>query len=496
MLGAMFNLFSRSPYALLPSDNNSRQSARKYLTKRTIIFWTSAPAAFILFYFAVFRPLGLWKKSATPLAVAEVDDWRDYPEPPLPPDYEHIYEFERKLPQHNQSLPFPEGSTGRYFYSANHADTSGWNNILQEYIFLAHLAYASQRSFVFDPYEWDPKAKGKWSKFGDKVVPARIPLNALVSGPMAGGPVKNDRTMPRAVNKAYFDKVCPHPTVIPGDVVPEGVGSTDGNFIMVKWVKKLLTMTDRCIRLDGSNSQIFPYYVFGMASLIESWPWMSESPILREFRWSPLVESAVLKNLHRIVPSTTDEGYPDGQIQFPYKPIHGLLAVHIRRGDYIDHCWYLAHYAATFQGWNTFPEYVDKFQVPAGVANGTVTPEAMEVYMEHCLPNHAQVLAKIASVRQTPEAKGLKHIFIMTNAKADWANELKDKLMAQGGWDTVTTSRDMHLSWEQKFISQAVDMLIGQRAQVFIGNGWSSLTSNTVLLRRSMDFLPRATRFW
>ncbi|TDL27959.1 hypothetical protein BD410DRAFT_781887 [Rickenella mellea] len=493
----MFNLFPRAfrpRYALLPSDNNSSQPARKFLIKRTIIFWTSAPTAFVVLYFLIFHQLGFWKL-ATPVDT-EGDDWRDHPEPPLPPDYEDVYEFERKLPQHNLSLPFPEGATGRYFYSANHADTSGWNNVLQEYIFLAHLAHASQRSFVFDPYEWDPKAKGKWSHFGDKVVPARIPLNALVSGPMAGGSFKNGSTIPRAVNKAYFDEVCPHPTVIPGDVVPEAVGSTDGNFIMGKWVQQLLTMKDRCVRLDGSNSQIFPYYVFGMPCLIESWPWMSESPILKEYRWSPLVESAVVKNLHRIVPSTTDEAYPTGQIHFPYKPIQGLMAVHVRRGDYIDHCRYLARDSIGWQGWNTFPEYVDKFQVPPKDANGTVTPEAMENYIEHCFPNHEEILAKIASVRQTPEARGLRHIFVMTNAKADWATELKDKLMAQGDWGTVTTSRDMRLSWEQKFVAQAVDMLIGQRAQVFIGNGWSSLTSNTVLLRRSMKFPHRATRFW
>ena len=35
----------------------------------------------------------------------------------------------------------------------------------------------------------------------------------------------------------------------------------------------------------------------------------------------------------------------------------------------------------------------------------------------------------------------------------------------------MVTSRDLYLSWEAKPVAQAVDMLIGQRAQVFIGNG-------------------------
>ena len=37
----------------------------------------------------------------------------------------------------------------------------------------------------------------------------------------------------------------------------------------------------------------------------------------------------------------------------------------------------------------------------------------------------------------------------------------------------MTGSRDVKLSWEQKYVAQAVDMLIGQRAQVLIGNGVS-----------------------
>jgi hypothetical protein len=34
-----------------------------------------------------------------------------------------------------------------------------------------------------------------------------------------------------------------------------------------------------------------------------------------------------------------------------------------------------------------------------------------------------------------------------------------------------STSRDLSLSWEQKPISQALDMYVAQRAQAFVGNG-------------------------
>lgn len=37
-----------------------------------------------------------------------------------PPLYKDIFEYEDSLPQHNKSLPYPEGEHGTYFYPANH----------------------------------------------------------------------------------------------------------------------------------------------------------------------------------------------------------------------------------------------------------------------------------------------------------------------------------------------------------------------------------------
>lgn len=41
-------------------------------------------------------------------------------DPLHPPLYEEYEALERGLPQHNASLPFPEGSNGRYFFPADH----------------------------------------------------------------------------------------------------------------------------------------------------------------------------------------------------------------------------------------------------------------------------------------------------------------------------------------------------------------------------------------
>ena len=38
----------------------------------------------------------------------------------LPPLYEAYHDYERRLPQHNLSLPFPEGRDAKFFWAPNH----------------------------------------------------------------------------------------------------------------------------------------------------------------------------------------------------------------------------------------------------------------------------------------------------------------------------------------------------------------------------------------
>ena len=50
----------------------------------------------------------------------------------IPPNYDDIRGFERRLPQHDLSLPFPEGEDGLYLRFPGHLWGHGLNNILQE----------------------------------------------------------------------------------------------------------------------------------------------------------------------------------------------------------------------------------------------------------------------------------------------------------------------------------------------------------------------------
>jgi hypothetical protein len=49
-----------------------------------------------------------------------------------PPRYLDLKEIQKNLPQHNLSLPYPEGSTGRYVKFSSQRTRVGWNNVLHE----------------------------------------------------------------------------------------------------------------------------------------------------------------------------------------------------------------------------------------------------------------------------------------------------------------------------------------------------------------------------
>ena len=98
------------------------------------------------------------------------------------------------------------------------------------------------------------------------------------------------------------------------------------------------------------------------------------------------------------------------------------------------------------------------------------------MYMKRCFPTIDQISLRVREVLADQQKvhgnkKELKRVYVMTNGDKEWLEELKEALMEVKQWDAVITSRDIYLSWEAKPVAQAVDMLIGQRAQVFIGNG-------------------------
>lgn len=425
------------------------------------------------------------------------------------PSYERFNVAERALPQHNLDLPFPEGRHGKYVKFSEQIRALGWNNVLNEVLLCAHVAWRAKRAYVFQDYYWKPEYY-PW-RVPDWPWPQN-PLSTLISGPVAGGPWEEGDDTPRSVREEWFAKVCPpeDTEIIDTDVGKEPVRWKDGQTMMDHWVKLVSESKKRCVEIVPSLSgkdgypQIFDLWMIGDGRSLSVWPEFKKSPISRLLGASPLVLTAVEKNQHLFYPPTPRD--PNNlKFNFAYDPYPHMMAVHIRRGDYLQACEGLANWNSTFYGWNLLPELPDPFHAPPlKFEGGHAPPETHAAYKERCLPTNEYILDKIATSKAAWEANGapgevrrLDVLYVMTNAKNPWIDEFKQSLKkSNAGWKKVVTSKDMSFDFEETGVNMAVDMELARKAAVYIGNGWSSMTSN-ILHRRLVDEKePLANRFW
>ncbi|THV02287.1 hypothetical protein K435DRAFT_921704 [Dendrothele bispora CBS 962.96] len=398
--------------------------------------------------------------------------------PALPPLYEEWIQYERNLPQHFESLP--EGNKSKFIFMANHAHGVGWGNVLQEMFLNAYLAYSTNRTFVFDNYTWD-RRDSDYSEFKGKTIPSRVPISTMIAGPMIGDPFETEMNASPAVSSEYFRSVCPEPRII--ELKDYRPNWKDGLEIMDRWVNEINSIDDPCIEFSRDSPPLFDLWLFFQNRILSLWPSLRSSPIITQFSFSPLIKSALVSNRHLFFPSS--------HYSFPWDwvdDIPGLMTVHIRRGDFLEFCRELEQVNSDFQGFNAFPEMLDKFN------SSEPTERKWEEYRKHCLPSVDEMVHKIN------EGTPLKKIFVMSNAPKMWLQQLKETLQSSTGtdekWEEIYTSRDLILTREQKYVSQAVDMYIAEKSQTFVGNGFSSLSSNIMMLRMAKSIDPINSRLW
>ena len=88
----------------------------------------SALVSFFFFYdLRAIPPHSIAIEEALPENVTLPDRDNDYP-----PNYRNLRKWIHDLPQHNLSLPFPEGKDGRYVKFSCQVQQLGWNNLLNE----------------------------------------------------------------------------------------------------------------------------------------------------------------------------------------------------------------------------------------------------------------------------------------------------------------------------------------------------------------------------
>ncbi|KAG8880881.1 hypothetical protein FRB99_004772, partial [Tulasnella sp. 403] len=224
---------------------------------------------------------------------------------------------------------------------------------------------------------------------------------------------------------------------------------------------------------------------YGSTRLLSTFDALRESPVLKQFQWSPLVQQTVQQNLNSFDISLRHDRRPNKNTPIPSK-FPGLLAIHVRRGDFEAHCKFLAKYSASYNAWNSFPDYLDH------------PPSNTDDYGEHCFPTINQILYRVRKVQWEWELahkeSTLKRIYVMTNANKTWYNELKMKL-EYSGWEVVSSAKDLEVSPKAVEVVVGADMMIATLAEVFIGNGFSSLSSNVNLFRRARGLPSDSIRF-
>ncbi|KAG7088814.1 hypothetical protein E1B28_012774 [Marasmius oreades] len=474
-----------------------------------------------------------------------------------PPDWSWLYAHEDGLPQHNLDLPFPEGRTGRYVRFSNEIRQLGWNNVFNEVLMNTHLARASNRAYVFQDYHWKDSYY-PWPippiTFSPSRRHPRTPLSALISGPSAGGPWEPDDPSPRSVSVRYWDIVCPQKErkyiytnevkpLIPkptkdslsrsrygyaggpvGENQRQNWESPWGDEIFKYWKDLLLNSPERCVEIlpgglkDGEGEdpypQTFDVRMWATQKVLPLWESFSVSPVSKLLKASPTVKSGVDRNLHlfQVRGSSSEPMVGDSKrVDEDQDPLSSVLAIHVRLGDFSDACTdLLAAYNLTFYSWNLLPflSQEDVFIPPPGgvpspspneeYVYGKNTPENVSVYLDRCQPSIGRTVEKVHSVRQSLEADNLLRlhtVYILTNSSPSQLRLLRNELQREG-WENIVTSRDLVLDDYQRDVGPAVDAEIARRARGFIGNGWSSMTSNIVHQRLVTGHEPKSIRFW
>ncbi|KAF9653549.1 hypothetical protein BDM02DRAFT_3153006 [Thelephora ganbajun] len=353
-----------------------------------------------------------------------------------------------------------------------------------------YLAYVSKRSLVFNNYTWNT-GPIPYSHWKTNIIPSRIPMSALIEGPLAGGPFPQGDDAPRAVMKDYFDQVCPKTLALDHRALLSRLPPDyTGGALVDAWVELLSSTSERCVEI---TKVVFNIRLMGSERLLDVMPDLLKSPIVTKFRWSPLVEGILHQNFEHFAPDGLPYTSADNN---PYPTIEGLLVMHIRRGDFEKHCKHLAEVNTTFTAFNQIQGITDRFAVLPRGPKGHLTNEGARAYQKACYPTMQDIVRRVGEIRASESGKKLRRIYIMTNGKREWVVKLKEAFLAADHWDDIASSRDLELNDEQRYVAQAADMLIGQRADVFIGNGFSSLTANVAMLRMARNLGGDRTRYW
>jgi hypothetical protein len=196
------------------------------------------------------------------------------------------------------------------------------NKICFHSLLCGEVAHQSNRAYVFEEFAWKVRvvfhavnqSKLIFHRQGEYYPwpwPTRVwpwqtrashwpltPLNALLSGPLVGGPWEAGDKAPRSVHVDYWEKVCPpeERTVIMSNTLKDPVRWDNGDVIFKHMVEELKKEPGRCVDIQPSPEDGFPQtfdlWLVGDPRGIPMSKLFLDTPTSRLFGTSPLVASA------------------------------------------------------------------------------------------------------------------------------------------------------------------------------------------------------------
>jgi hypothetical protein len=268
---------------------------------------------------------------------------------------------------------------------------------------LNHLAYKSRRAYVFQDYVW-AQHHYPWPESKAWEVPSHTPLGALLGGPIVGGPWAPGDAAPRSVHESYWNVVCPETKVkviVTHDVKTKfGIQlEGSGKHIFDIWNKILLDEPAQCVEVRAPPlevdvfGQVFDLWLIGSDRILDLFEETRDSQVMQLLKASSVVQRGIDRNEHLFKTSKTEH----------HDPFSRVLAIHVRRGDYLNHCMHLANWNSSFFMWNLLPSLPDHFHGAPGGEPGKNTEANVQEFLKHCLPNMDQILNKVTQARDDYE---------------------------------------------------------------------------------------------
>ncbi|KAL1748712.1 hypothetical protein HDZ31DRAFT_29259 [Schizophyllum fasciatum] len=346
-----------------------------------------------------------------------------------------------------------KGSHAQRFILFKQLQGAGFNNQVQEILLYHHLALETGRTYVYQPFVW--------RKRGERSL---VPLSAFLSG------VTRD-----SISSAIYDEVCPE-----GGRVHITIDSESDRTRWTEAKAEIEKHTERCLVVDH---KILSWNFLASPGLHVAWP-TYQSYLKAHFSWSDGINDAIMRTQSTLnLKSPTN---PGGD---------AYMAIHLRRGDFEKHCGYLAEDHTGFTTWATLPELhhsVYSPQLSTGSASSII---------EHCYPSLRRILDLIDLHARSRTSLRVLHILhdaawdhplVKVQLAKLEAAVLSDVHARAAGWPggpmrRVTHSGTLALAKGEADYAVAVDVELARRAEVFLGNGYSSLSAQIAALRLGAD---------